>query len=375
MAEPYRPSSENIVLEELRPANDPISRELRALRAEVERRPDDLGPALALVGRYIEASRATGDPRYTGYAEAMIEPFAAADPAPPDALVMRATVRQRQHDFSGAIEDLSDVLRASPDHPQALLTRSSLHLVLGDYREASADCAALAGRTLPLIVSACQAGVDAMTGRADESAIRLAAALTRTHPETPPGVRTWALTMLGELDQRLGRWSSAVAHFEDAAAIDGDDLYLRSAWIDLLLDRGEADAALTLIGDDLRADALLLRRALVARALDEDALPALVDELSSRFAAAALRKDQRHLREEARFRLRLKDQPEEALALALANWSLQKELWDGRLVLETALAAGRPEAAEPALTWMEAQGWYDATLDPLIRRLREGAKP
>jgi TPR repeat protein len=69
-----------------------------------------------------------------------------------------------------------------------------------------------------------------------------------------------------------------------------------------------------------------------------------------------------HRREEARFALALQHQPARALALAVANWGVQREPADARVLLEAALAAGQPEAARPVVAWLRANHVQDERL-------------
>src|SRR5262245_31215690 len=74
---PHLPKDDAVVLERLplRRA-DPTAAELRALRAAAAARPDDARAAAALARRYFELAMAEGDPRYVGYAEAALRPWA-----------------------------------------------------------------------------------------------------------------------------------------------------------------------------------------------------------------------------------------------------------------------------------------------------------
>src|SRR5207244_9251419 len=90
-AAPYVPKDDATVLERLpvRPG-DPIARELRQLRAELARDPQNLGTALRLAERYYELAGAEGDPRYIGYAQAGLRPWWDLRDPPLEARVMRA---------------------------------------------------------------------------------------------------------------------------------------------------------------------------------------------------------------------------------------------------------------------------------------------
>jgi hypothetical protein len=74
--------------------------------------------------------------------------------------------------------------------------------------------------------------------------------------------------------------------------------------------------------------------------------------LRARFAASQLRGDRVHLREEARFTLELLGDPQAALALARENWTVQKELPDLRLLLESSLASSDLATLASARQWL-----------------------
>ena len=61
--------------------------------------------------------------------------------------------------------------------------------------------------------------------------------------------------------------------------------------------------------------------------------------MRDRIAAAAERGDRIHLREEARFALEVAGRCRRALAIALDDWAVQKELADARLVAAAAAVA------------------------------------
>lgn len=54
--------------------------------------------------------------------------------------------------------------------------------------------------------------------------------------------------------------------------------------------------------------------------------------------------------------------PDRALELARANWGVQKELTDARLLAEAAAAAKKPSAAAPVSEWARTTGVRDARL-------------
>jgi hypothetical protein len=178
------------------------------------------------------------------------------------------------------------------------------------------------------------------------------------------------LTRLAETEERLGDHAAAEAAFRQALALGVPDVYLQAAHADFLLDRGRAAEVMVLLQDAGRADVLLLRLALAARAASDPRAPRLAAELAARFEAARQRGDSTHEKEESRFLLALQGDVSRALVLAQHNWTVQREPADARVLLEAALAARHAAAAAPVLAWMAASRIESAALDALAARLR-----
>jgi uncharacterized protein (TIGR02996 family) len=365
---PYVPSSDSVVLERL-PArlSDRTSRELAASRAALAADPQNVTLAARVAQKNIEEARALSDPRYLGYAQAALGPWWDLEAPPAPVLLLRATIRQSTHDFDRALSDLDALVKVTPDDPQAWLTRSVVLGVVGRYDEARQSCLPLVGRTSPLVVAVCNASLDGVTGNAAGAYDRLSAAarLSRSAEE-----RAWATSILGEIAVRRGDVAAAETNFKAALAADPDDAYVLGAYADLLLDQGRPAEAAALVRDRTVNDALLLRLALAEVALHGHRAKELVADLDARFDASHLRGDTVHRREEARFALGLLHDVPRALALAKANWGVQKEPWDVRVLLESALAAHDPGAAAPALEFLDAHHLEDPVIVALAAKLR-----
>src|SRR4051812_7543329 len=99
-AEPRIPESDTAVLERLPiKARDPAGRELRLLRDALAANPRDAGAAEQLARRYFQLASAEGDPRYIGYAEAALRPWADDAAAPVDVVLTAALLKQYRHEF------------------------------------------------------------------------------------------------------------------------------------------------------------------------------------------------------------------------------------------------------------------------------------
>ena len=367
-AAPYTPAADNVVVETV-PARalDPAAREMQALRLAWRASPQDLDTATRLAWRYQAEVAATGDPRYMGYIQATLQPWWALPEPPAEVRVLRAVVLQFDHRFEPALADLQAVLRTEPDNATAAAWQLAIRMVLADYAGARSSCAQMADQVSPLIRAACLAQVDAATGRAAVAATALRTAL---QGEADAGERLWSLTRLAEIEERRGDLGAAEAAFEQALALGQTDVYLLAAFADFLLDRGRAADVLQRLKDRGRADVLLLRLALAAKANGNAKAADYARELQARFDAARLRGDTSHRKEEARFALTVHGDVALALKLARENWAEQREAADARVLLEAALAARDRYAAAPVLKWLADNGFEDVRLRALAGRVQ-----
>ncbi|MBA2410022.1 MAG: hypothetical protein H0V62_09735 [Gammaproteobacteria bacterium] len=373
-AEPFVPHDNDQVLERLPfvPGDSSI-RALRVRRAALASDPRNIDLAIEAATDYISTGRITGDPRFYGYAQAALDPWWTSADAPTQILVLRADVKQASHDFHGALRDLNLAIEKEPDNLNAVLTRAIVLQVQGRFGEAQNDCARLldAARRAPLLqltATTCAASVASFSGGATRSFDILNTALQRASVADVQG-RDWALTTLADIAARLGRARVADRFFRAALTIE-QDAWLLSAYADFLLAQGRPQEVIELLRDKTDVDTLLLLLTLAEQELDAPSLVEHVELLRDRFAASRLRNDQRHLREEARFTLHILDRPKPALQLARANWHVQHEPEDARILLQAALAADRFKPAEPVLAFLEHSRLEDVRLERLTGRVR-----
>ena len=370
LAAPAVPADDDAVVERLPRAVAGERAELRTVRAQLDREPGNLPLALTLAERYIALGRAESDPRFYGYAEGVMRPWAGGERSPPDVMVMRATLAQHRHDFAAAAVDLEAAIAVDPGNARAWLTLATVDRVQGRYASASEACSRLF-RLAPLIVTfTCLADVGSLHGQAKANYARLHA-LYQDSDDLDPQVRIWTLTVLAESAARAGDPVAAEAHFREALEVGRRDAALLAAYADFLFDRQRPVAVRDLLQKEGRADALLLRLAVAQRMLGDPRWVENKQVLGERIAAGRQRGDRVHLREEARFALSLADDPATALSLAGENWRVQREPADARLVLEAALAAKQPAAAAPVLSWLAETGLEDAHLTGLARQVGE----
>ena len=352
-ARPYTPATDDQVLERLPEKTDPSLRDLKRMRLAASQHPGDLALAVRLSRRAIEAARDSGDPRFLGQAQAALAPWWKLDAPPAPALLLRATIKQSNHDFDGAIADLDRLIAANPADGQALLTRATVLTVQGRYAAARADCARIAPLAAPLVVAACDGAPASLSGAAGGAYDRLTRALADAS-DADAGLREWALTLAAEIAERRGDDATAETHYRRALMLDPRDPYLIAAYGDFLLDRSRARDVLPLVAARTRNDNLLLRLALAEARLPDQkaAFDEHRAELADRFDAAHRRGDSLHKREEARYRLFIESDAAGSLRLARENWAMQREPADLRILFDAAAAARDAATLRQIAEWI-----------------------
>jgi len=368
-AAPFIPAEDGLVLERVPGTRDASSRALRDLNAVLTQNRRDIGLAEKVARLDIEQARKLGDPRFLGRAEAALAPWPLAPDTPAPVLLLRAVILQSNHDFDGSVAALQRVVSAEPSSGQAWLTLAAVHQAQADYTAGLHDCGQIASLVLGLAPTVCTASIMSLTGHAPLAlrAITISLAQDADEARANPSLGVWAMTAAAEIAERLGD-PSTEQRYRDALAIDGSDPYLLGAWSDWLLDQNRPREVMALLGDRTRVDPLLLRLALAEQATGSSQAAGHIGDLAERFEASRLRGETVHRREEARFALDLQHQPARALDLARANWDVQREPADARILLEAANAAGRPEAADPVRAWLHDNGVEDARLSALAAR-------
>jgi tetratricopeptide (TPR) repeat protein len=360
-ANPFIPTDDASVLAELpagaRHTTGP-ARELARARIDV---------ALPLAQFYITRARATGDLRYLGYAEATLQPWLQRSPVEPAVWVLDATILQSRHDFNAALTRLDRALAAQPDNAQAWLTRATVLRVLGRYDEALSSCGHLALKADASLATLCEQSLRGLSGH-----LQAAYAVIESLPlqTFPAQARAWRYSELGEMAERLGRDNDAERWFRDGLRVVPDDFYTRAALADLLLRHDRAAETLELLTGYESMEPMLLRITLAHQKLGDAQVGQCSAMLSAAFEVEQRRGEAVHRREQARFLLDIERQPEAALAAAQQNWLVQREPDDALILLRTAQAAHRPDAAAPALRFVQQQRLEDVRLDAYRRSRR-----
>ena len=367
---PRTPARDQEVLERLPiKAGDPQANALRQYQKAVAASPGNPVVVAELAQRYFDLAMAFGDPRYVGYAEALISRFTGSLTA--DLLLVRGLLRQYRHAFEEAKADFLAALDLKPDLVAAQAWRGAVLLVQADYAGARQACDGLGTGGAPTLQAGCLGLLLAYTGQLASAYQTLEKGLALA---SDPGNRQWLHTRLAEVAAWQGRAALAERHYRSALQIDLTDGYLLAAWSDFLLDQGRPREVIELLAEKAASDPLLLRLALAHQQVASPQAPVFAGMLEERFSATRLRGDTTHRAEEARYLLHIRRDHQTALALALANYDVQREPRDARMVLEAAIAAGQPDKAGKVLAWVKGSGFQGLPISTLLQQLSRTQK-
>ncbi len=351
-AKPLQPSSDAQVLVQLNDA--PAQRQQqRQWQQQLTRQPRHEPSALALGHALLGQARTQGDARFAGRALAVLAPF--GDAPPPAIAVLRATVLQHLHQFDASAALLQRTLRQEAQLPQAWLLLASVRRTQGRLDQSDAACQGLMGAGATLHARAC--GLE-------NASLRKPANGLANDPATDPAAwdallaparldaatRAWLLQSKAEHLQRADRIPEAEAAMRESMALR-DEPYTRTALADLLWPQHRHAEAIALLQDLPASDAVMVRLAAHAQAINDPRAAAWVADMRSRIAQSreTLKADptapQGHLREHAMFALYVDRQAQQALAWAKANAQLQREPIDLHLLAEAKAATAQQAAA------------------------------
>jgi tetratricopeptide (TPR) repeat protein len=312
-----------------------------------------------VVQSQIIQSRKTGDPRFLGYAQSLLQQWPGEMTA--RLQVLGATLKQSLHQFEEARQDLDAVISGARDprqRDQARLLLATLEVVQGNYTKAREQCTRLQDTYPGLIADSCMAQVNARTGNAliayNTLKERVGAAET-----TDITGKLWAEGTLGDIAAQLGK-EEAATHWMAVLRVTPEDLYTRGQLADWHLQRGNNSTALALTKGYDRVDSLAVIRVIALQRAGNAQASALIVELRKRFAEARWRGTLLHQRDIARFELDAEDNPADALKNAADNWRDQREPMDTRLLLRAADAAGSDPHRRQVRAWLETQNQKDA---------------
>ena len=388
-AERFRPATPDYVVLRVpaRAQNDPIV----VLEQQHEKAPADQRTAAELAALYVERAREQREARYFGRAEMLLQPWVSSADASAATLRVQADILQNRHDFAGATVLLDAAIGHEPRDAGARLMRASVKVVQGHAAEARADCAAVLGTGATAAGTVCLAQVLSATGKLSQAEVLLKTVLPReaaspesvSYPrvasvQTPTAgavgaqlapsqtfssqILGWAFWLQADCADRRGDVRAAEQYLRASLAATPTNEGVRAALSDLLIARGALHEALRVVDLPAPSTGLLERRARAQQLLGDPGLSATRAQIDDLLTLASRRGERPHLREEALLALDVDGDAERALELAKANFAIQRETIDARLLVRAAKAHGDRDAIETVARWMRETGFQDRAL-------------
>ncbi len=369
--EPYLPGSDDQILERL-PKNLSLNRDrMESIRQKLAVEPENVDLAAAAASGYIKMGNEESDPRFYGYARSAIENWWEAELPPANILKVRAKLKEKDHRYEEAIQDLESLLERDSNDVQAWVEVINLYRVIGSYDSANESSRQLSKLGDPQATIVATTPLKAATGKANEaydSLVKLAESPDEVAAELAP----WIAAMQGDIAASLGQFETADRHYRKALTLNSGSIHLKRTYADFLLDHQRPAPVLKLLAEHESDNGCLLLMSIAAHRMGkQDLAEKLKSKMAVRFEEIRLRGSQPHGRFESRYKLELNNDPKGALEIALRNWLLQKENRDARAVLESALVAKDPAAAAEVISFVKTLRNQDVILAQLIRTLEQ----
>ncbi|MBA2237688.1 MAG: hypothetical protein H0W24_03185 [Lysobacter sp.] len=327
----------------------------------IERLPDGYsaltGPAAAQgnldrIRQLLATAARTGDARLVTRADQLMAATPTEQAAQAEVLKARAYIAQYQHDFSVAMRALDSVVEADPRDSGARLARSQLHLVMGRLDLARGDCAALVlgidsgrGQVCLAALALRRGDLDAAIGLSDRWLSQAAA---------DDALRFHVLLIRAESGARAGE-ADADRFYRQALQLAPSDVRALVPYARYLRAKGRHAESIAIARQAPANDSLQLQATLAAWQGRLPQASAMADATLRRYRRAHSLGAEPELREEAEFLLLVRRDAERALALAGRNFQTQRDHEDVQILVDAAIAAGRPDALAPLRRWAKDQ--------------------
>jgi tetratricopeptide (TPR) repeat protein len=361
-AERFRPvAPEYVVLRvPARATNDPIA----ILERRHSQQPEDQRVVAELAGLYVQRARTQREARFFGRAEVLLQPWVVRADASAATLRVQADILQNRHDFAGALKLLDVAIERDSRDVGARLMRASVYLVEGRAMEARRDCAVVLAAGESAAGTACLAQVLGDTGKLAQ-AESLLKDLQSRGDDLSADMRGWVAWLQADFADRRGDARRSEMFLREALQATPFNEGVRSALADVLIARGALREAVAVVDVPAPSLGLLARRARAQKALGESSLEVTREQISDLLNLASRRGERPHLREEALIAMEVDGDLERALSLAKANFEVQRETLDARLLTRAARARGDREGLDIVARWMRDTGFEDAELGGL----------
>ena len=189
---------------------------LEKLRAPSVVDGNDPGALVRQVDALVDAGARSGNERYYGYAEQVLQ--SARDVHDPEIAIRRARLLQHKHEFAEAERVLGEILQLNARDREARLMRAQVRLHLHEPQQALADCTTLMPFVDLLTSTTCIAQARAAQGDLQRAQTLLLGVLDFQRGED--ATRSWGAGVAAEFAARLGDASAAERWYREAFDLD-----------------------------------------------------------------------------------------------------------------------------------------------------------
>jgi len=338
------------------------------INTQLTQNSDNPSQLISILQQTINYGKVMSDPRYIGYASAFVDNYLATN-TNLEFKVLKASILQHDHKFNEAIDILNDVIKTNPVQSNARLLRASVLQVQAKYSQARKDCYSLLGKASHLITIACIAQVDGLTKNTQRNYNALKNILNRNNKSYSTDELSWSYDILAQLAMQLGDSIQAEQHYKQGLSISADNTALLNAYADLLINQ-KRYKEVTKILKNKQQDFTVLLRLAIAEKLSSTG-DTYKSQFRSRMNKMQATADLTHQREISAYYLYVEKNSQKALAYAIDNWQVQKELYDALLLLHCARENKSINTAQAVINWYTDNSISDTRLNKIIKEIKQ----
>lgn len=229
-------------------STDPLAAEIQFFEARLARDPEDTLTPVRLAGLYLRQAREREEYALYARAEALLAPLHERQPDHYATGTLLAEARAARHDFSGAIDLATHVLKLRPRDPAAWAVLFDAQLAAGSLEEAGQSLTVLREIAPGFESLTRQANLQSARGETAAALVTLGEALVLAS-ERPVADRVWCHVRMGATHFDHGRWNEAESHYQEALRIMPQSVSSLEHLAELRAAEGHREAALAIYAD------------------------------------------------------------------------------------------------------------------------------
>ena len=245
------------------------SKHIGALVKELESDKENLALVDELLSLYITTAKTKSDPRYMGYAQALLKPYLKTNESSYMLQMHNIDILQYNHHFDEALSKLKKLTDKNSREAKPYLITASIYQAQEKYAKALSACKQLIFRSSHLLSTTCITTMNSKLGKLESSYTLLDATYEKSSSQEV-NEKLWALGSLADMSLRLQKTEQSKAYLLEALALNSEDYFIRKKLADIYLNEKKFEQVVDILEKYSYVDSLLIRLSIAKKSLGSD---------------------------------------------------------------------------------------------------------